>query len=118
MQRAQLAVGFLIAIARYYWIVKEDRSKDKTVFLPLAGFFVIFFTCIKMLTFHLTPLYFLCRDATEVYLLFIFSLILLQNIIFLGEGLRLNTSPWKMDLGTFLNNGRRTSLTSPKKLTY
>ena len=61
--RAQFASGFLIAVVRYFWIVKEDRSKDFTVTLPLGAFFVIFLTLIKMLSFSKTPYYFLCREA-------------------------------------------------------
>ena len=64
LQRIQLAVGLLVAIVRYFWIVKEDRSKDKAVIIPIAAIVVIFVTGIKSFTFHLNPYYFLCREDT------------------------------------------------------
>ena len=99
-------MGLLLAIVRYFWIVKEDRSKDNSVFIPLATFLVIFFTSNKFLTFHMTPLYFLCRQGRDIK-----NLDELDNIIVLGEEWMHNTTTWKMELGTFMKIERKISLT-------
>ena len=59
--RIQVAAGLYSAIVRYFWIVKEDRSKDFSVLLPSAAFIVLLAISSKFLTFYHTPIYLDCR---------------------------------------------------------
>ena len=59
--RIQVAAGLYSAIVRYYWVIKEDRSKDKTVLLPSAAFIVLIAIASKCFTFFNTPIYLDCR---------------------------------------------------------
>ena len=62
--RIQVAAGLFSAIVRYFWVIKEDKSKDHTVLLPSAAFLVSITMFPKFFTFKNTPIYLDCRFST------------------------------------------------------
>ena len=66
--RTQVSVGTFSAIVRYFWVIKEDRSKDFTVLLPSAAFMVLLSFFSKFFTFNHAPIYLDCRfDQFNVF---------------------------------------------------
>ena len=60
-QRINVCAGFLTALVRYFWIIKEDRTKDLKVFLPSTAVFVLLSSSLKAFTVTSSSAYFRCR---------------------------------------------------------
>jgi len=64
-QRINVCAGCLTALVRYFWIIKEDRTKDLKVFLPCTAVFVLLSSSLKAFTVTSSSAYFRCRERLD-----------------------------------------------------
>ena len=64
--RVQVLCGVTIAVIRYMWVVKEDRSKDFTRVIPSAALYVILNWPLKLYTMWGSSEFLICRSGTNL----------------------------------------------------
>ena len=62
-----MCTGFFTALVRYLWVVREDRTMDRKIFIPFAAI-IILFSSMKIFTLSSSSGYFRCRwNVTDFF---------------------------------------------------